>query len=297
MKNRWLLNLGLLALVAGLVAFLYLRPKAELSEQAKHEISQLKLADIVAVKVEFPAKAQVAFEKLDGFWRMTAPYKMRADQFSVQRILSIVAATSEEKFAAADLAKYGLDNPQLKVTLSGGDLNEVFSYGTHNSVTGKQYMAYKDGVYLLSGGYSEAASVQPIEMVDKDLLAPTETKQIAGFDFARLEQWEEVRLNVDIKDGKWSANIAEAKLTQNEMNEWLQFYWEQNPALSVETYTPNSKEKHPSLEVKIKDGKSIRFDKIQESPELLLARPDEGLIYHFSSDVGFSMLNPPLNLQ
>jgi hypothetical protein len=44
------------------------------------------------------------------------------------------------------------------------------------------------------------------------------------------------------------------------------------------------------------DGSKVHFDKIQESPDLLLARPDEGLIYHFPSDIGFSMLNPPLNI-
>ena len=79
MKKRWLLNLVMLALVAGLVAFLYLRPKAEVQTEAKHEVSQLRLADITSVKVEFPAQAPVAFEKMDGFWRMTAPYKTRAD--------------------------------------------------------------------------------------------------------------------------------------------------------------------------------------------------------------------------
>jgi hypothetical protein len=28
----------------------------------------------------------------------------------------------------------------------------------------------------------------------------------------------------------------------------------------------------------------------------LLGRADEGVLYHFSNDVGFTMLNPPLNL-
>jgi len=40
----------------------------------------------------------------------------------------------------------------------------------------------------------------------------------------------------------------------------------------------------------------VHFDKIQESPELLLGRPDEGIIYHFPPDTGFTMLNPPVGL-
>ena len=296
MKKRWLLNLVMLTLVAGLVAFLYLRPKAQTQTEAKYEVSQLKLAEITSAKVEFPTQAPVTFDKVDGLWRMTAPYKTRADQISVQRVLSVIAASSAEKFPTDDLAKYGLDKPLLRLKLSGSS-DEVFSFGTHNPVTDEQYIAYKNSVYLLPSSYAEAASTQAIEMVDKSLLSPSEAKQIAGFDFSRLEQWEETHLNVDIANGQWKTNVPKAKPTQNELNEWLEFSWKQSSAKSVELYTPDHKTVYPSLEVKLKDGKKIHFDKISEAPELLLGRPDEGVIYHFTNDVGFTMLNPPLNLQ
>jgi len=287
----------MLALVAGLVTFLYSRPKTENAVASNYEISQLKLADITAVKVDFPAQAATSFEKVDGLWRMTAPYKTRADQVSVQRILAIVAATSKEKFPTTDLAKFGLDNPELKLTLGGASGSNVFVFGTYNTVTEEQYVSFNDAVYLLSGSYSDAAKTQPIELVDKAPLKPSEAKQIVGFDFARLEQWLETRMNVDITDGKWATNLAKAKITQNEMNEWLDFSWKQAQAKSVELYSPNHKETYPSFEVKLKDGKKVHFDKISEAPDLLLGRPDEGIIYHFANDVGFNMLNPPLNLQ
>lgn len=297
MKNRWLLNLVMLAVVGGLVAFLYLRPQVKIDAPTEHAVSQLKLADFNAIKVEFPALKATAFEKVDGFWRMTAPYKARADQLSVQRILSIIAATSVEKFPANDLAKYGLNNPELKVQLTSSNGIEEFIFGTYNPVTDEQYLAYKDAVYLIQAGYSEAASVQPIELVDKLPLGPEELKQISGFNFSHLEQWEEIGLNVDLEAGNWTVNTPKAKPTQNELNEWLDFSWKQSPAKSVELYVPDRKTVYPSFEVKLKDGKKIRFDKIQESPELLLARPDEGILYHFNNDVGFTMLNPPINLK
>jgi hypothetical protein len=297
MKKRWLLNLIMLAVVAGLVSFLYLRPTAELEDIPKYEISQLKLAGIKAVKVDFPAKAPTIFEKIDGYWHMKAPYKQRADQISVQRILSVVAAKSKTKFPATNLAKYGLDNPLVRLTITNEVGSEQFLYGAYNTITDEQYVSYKDGVYLLSGSYSESASTQSIEMVDKSILAPSESKQVAGFDLSHLEQWEEAGLNVDINDGIWMVNIAEAKPTQNDLNEWLEFSWKQSPAKSVEPYTPDRHTTYPSLKLKLSNGKTIQFDKMMESPDLLLARPDEGLIYHFNNDVGFTMLNPPLNIK
>ncbi len=298
MKKRWLLNLVLLALVVGIATFLHLRKQDQTQTAADYEISTLKMGGFTAVKVEFPAQAPVAFEKVDGLWRMTAPYKSRADQMSVQRILSIIAAKTKTKLPATDLAKYGLDNPLLKLKLTDASATHTFAFGTYNPVTEEQYVGFNDAVYLLPGNYSEAASTQAIELVDKRPLAPNEAKQVAGMDLSRLEQWEEIRLNVDLDaQGKWLVSTPKAKPTQNELNEWLDFTWKQGQATSVEFYTPNRKATYPSFEVKLKDGKKIHFDKMQESPEYLLARADEGIIYHFPNDVGFSMTNPPINLK
>ncbi len=297
MKNRWILNLVMLAVVAGLVAFLYLRPKASNDEPSLHEVSALMLADFTAIKAEFPAKVPTSFEKIDGLWRMTSPYKTRADQISVQRILAIIAAKSKEKFPATDLEKYGLDKPELRLKLTKATGDEEFSFGTFNSVTEEQYVGYKDAVYLLSASYAEAATTQPIELIEKTPLTKNETKQIVGFDFSRLEQWQANALNVDVADGKWKTNEPKAKITQNEMNEWLDFSWKQAQAKQVEQYTPDHKITYPSFDVKLKDGKKVHFDKIQEAPDLLIGRPDEGVMYHFSNDVGFNMLNPPLNIK
>ena len=297
MKKRWLLNLVMLAVVTGLVAFLYLRPKANIDAPSQHAVSALKLADFTAVKAEFSAKVPTSFEKVDGLWRMTSPYKTRADQISVQRILAIIAAKSTNKFPNTDLAKFGLDKPQLKLKLTKATGDEVFSFGTFNSVTEEQYVGYKDAVYLLSGSYAEAATTQAIELIDKTPLTKYEAKQIAGFNFSRLEQWQANALNVDIADGKWKTNEPKAKITQNEMNEWLDFSWKQAQAKQVELYTPDHKITYPSFDVKLKDGKKVHFDKISEAPDLLLGRPDEGIMYHFSNDVGFGMVNPPLNIQ
>jgi Domain of unknown function (DUF4340) len=297
MKSRWILNLVMLAAVAGLVAFLYLRPKATNDEPVMHEVSNLKLADFTVVKAEFPAKIATSFEKVNGLWRMISPYKARADQISVQHILAIIAAKSKEKLPASDLEKYGLDKPLLKLKLTKPDGVEEFSFGTFNSVTEEQYVGYKDGVYLLPISYSEAADTQPIELVDKMPLTKDEAKQIAGFDFSRLEQWQANALNVEVTDGKWKTNEKKAKITQNEMNEWLDFSWKQAQAKQVELYVPDHKTPYPSFDIKLKDGKKVHFDKISEAPDLLLGRPDEGIMYHFSNDVGFGMLNPPLNLQ
>ncbi|SNR93417.1 protein of unknown function [Methylobacillus rhizosphaerae] len=291
MRARWLINLVLLLLVAGVGAFLYLNPQHEQEAPPSYEVSTLKLADFDRLSIEFPAKAAVVLEKIDGFWRLAQPYSARADQQTVQRLVSIVAAKSSEKFPANDAARFGMDNPRLKIKLN----NEEFIFGIYNPVTGEQYVAYKDAVYLLSGLYSETAATQLVEMLDKSPLKPRE--EIAGFDLSHLEQWEEVRLQLNLDEhGKWQVSAPGAKPEQNDINEWFDGYWTKVRALSVEPYTPDRKESYPFVSIKLKDGKQVRFDKLQESPQLILGRPDEGMRYYFPADVGFTMLNPPVGL-
>jgi hypothetical protein len=295
MKKRWLLNLILLAVVAGLVAFLYLRPKTEAAKDQNYEVSSYKMAEFNSIKIEFPAKAAVTFEKVDGFWRLTAPHKTRADLASVQRILSIIAAESKEKLSPGDLAKFGLHQPAIKLTLYRDNNNfEEFLFGTHSPLTDEQYVSHKGAVYLVSNSYGEAASTQSIELIDKAPLKPSE--KVVGFDFGHLEQWEATGLSLDLVDGKWKVSLAKAKPTQNELNEWADFSWLHTRAKSVDFYSPDRKITYPSFQIKMADGSKVHFDKIQESPELIIARPDEGLMFTFPQDEGFVMLNPPINL-
>ncbi|HEY0906983.1 MAG TPA: DUF4340 domain-containing protein [Methylophilus sp.] len=297
MKKRWLINLLLLLSVIGIAVFLHLQPAVK-QETTKLEISSLRMADVIEVRAEFPAKAPTMFEKHQGYWMMKKPYATRADQMSVQRIISIIAASTSTRLPLEDASKYGLDQPSLKLTLSGDKGEHVFLFGTFNPVTEEQYVGYGKFVFLLGGQYGEAAATQPIEMVDKTPLSPPERKQLAGFDLAHLEQWESNGLKVELDmQGQWKVNDPKAKPTQNEMNEWLDFSWIQTQATSVELYTPDRKQSYPSFDVLQRDGKKIHFEKMQESPEYLLARPDEGVIYHFPNDAGFTMVNPPVNLK
>ena len=78
------------------------------------------------------------------------------------------------------------------------------------------------------------------------------------------------------------------------MNTWLEEAWVNARAKAVEPYTPDRRQTYPSFEVKLEGGGKVHFDKIQESPELLLGRPDEGMLYHIEPDIGFTMLNPPV---
>ena len=290
MKNRWLINIILLVIVLSISLFLFLKP-SEIKQKKQFAISAFNLSDFDSIKVDFPSRASVILKKGIESWEMLEPIKGRADQFSVQKIISIVATSSSEKLPSNDLAKYGLDKPIVKLKLIHKGLEEEFIFGTYNSVTEDQYLLYKDNVYLISSAYSEVASTQPIELIDKSPLSQSE--KIRDFDFSRLEQWQSKRLKVTRNNNEWTANEGNS-LKQNEMAEWFDMTWVKNPAKSVEKSSIDLRIPYKSFDIHTADGKKITFVRLQESPETQLYRVDEGLLYHFGSDIGFTMMNPPI---
>lgn len=291
MRARWLLNLFLLLLVAGIALFLYLRPEKAETGPAKHALSALRPEAISRISIEQPARAPVQLEKREGHWYLAQPYQARASAVLAGQILNLLYATSTDKFPAADLARFGLDQPLLKLKLG----SEEFSFGTVNPVSNLQYVAHNNAVYLITTGFAELATTQVAEMLDKSLLGPKE--QIVGFDFSRLEQWEKSGLVLDKTGDGWKVSAAAAKPKQEELNQWFAEIWATAAATSVEPYKPDHRVAYPSFKVKLQGGKVIHFDKLQESPELLLGRPDEGLLYHVVPDVGFVLLNPPVGFK
>ncbi|MCE9633634.1 MAG: DUF4340 domain-containing protein [Methylophilales bacterium] len=293
MKSRWILNLLLLLIVAGLGVYVYQRPAEVMKQEQNYNVANFDVGSVTHLRIEVPAKKALVFEKVNGRWMMVEPYQGRADELSVGRVLSVALATSAEKQPLTDAAQFGLDNPKMIVKAD----DKAFSFGMFNPVGGLQFVAHENQVFTLDSKYGESATVQPLEFMDKHPLAKDEV--IAGFDFGALEQWEGTSLNVDRSDdGKWKVSAASKYMpnpNQAEMNDWF-VNWAELRADSVEPYMP-SRQPNPFVLVKLKGGKVIKLVKMQESPELLLVREDEQKQYHFQQDVGFTILNPPVGFK
>jgi len=291
MKSRWLINIGLLLIV--LVTFFYSWTifQKEPVKSSRFELTKLKLSDFNELKIDFPSKISTHFKMIDNHWVMLSPFEARADELYVYRILSLLATSSLEKLSADDLTKYGLDQPNLKITFLGSDLEEVILFGTYNPINEDQYVLYKDNVFLISGGYSETASFMPVELIDKNPIA--KFSKIKSFDFSRLEQWQDSRLKLNYTGSNiWSVKGKNLSIIQADVNEWYEMTWKNIPAKSVEPYKMDERLGYKSFDIILNSNQKLTFYRIQESPELLLFRKDEGLLYHFPSDLGFTMLNP-----
>ena len=119
------------------------------------------------IEVERRGGQVVALVK-DGVWRVAEPYSAEADERGIQRMLdALVVSPTQAAFGDQELASfgrersdYGLDEPEVKITLSSGDRKWSVGLG--------KLTAAKDGVY------ASVSDETAIYVADAGLLALAE---------------------------------------------------------------------------------------------------------------------------
>ena len=273
MKSRIVLNLFLLALVAGLSLFIYLKPKP--AAQADFALSQLAADTIQHIKIEKAGQPPLEFSKQAGAWLMTSPFNARGDQLKISALLDILNAHSQQHFPAGHLERYELDKPLLSLTL--GD--QTFQFGTINPLSQSQYVHTNNAVYMIPTRYFASALTQPADFSSKKLLGENETP--SGFDFPDHK--------FSRNNGTWVSSPANDKISQDQLNGFAE-EWRMASALISQPY--DHSKPLEEFSVHLVSGKIIQFKILQRQPELILLRADENLQYHFPQEVANRLLLP-----
>lgn len=149
MRARWILNLFLFILVAGL-GWAVLRDL-----RVAREASVLTGMDpdtIEGVELTRPGRDTVKLERVTGGdWRMTAPYRIGADPERVARLLQVVQAQVVRSFPAegADLKNLGLEPDPIRISLGG----QTLRFGGTEPIDRLRYVASGDLVHLTEDLY------------------------------------------------------------------------------------------------------------------------------------------------
>jgi hypothetical protein len=273
MNNRQWLNLALLAAVAALALFVYLKPH---KSEPEHRLSALKAADVRNIRIEIAGSPPLVLERTASDWRLAAPVAARADSFQIQRLLSILDATSKDRLPAAGLARFDLNEPYARVTID----QQTFSYGAVNQMSREQYVLTQDGVYLVPLHYGAALPKTALQLVSKQLFAADEAPVAFEFEKFSLAQ----------QDGKWVMSPAAADLGQDDINRWID-EWRLATALAVQA--ADNRKPLATIKVKLKSGGDLTLAVLQREPELTLARSDQPFMYQFVGATAKRLLAPP----
>lgn len=273
MKRALWINVALLAAVAALALFLYLRPQRG---EPEFRLTPLTSSAVNRIRVEIAGQPPVVLERKDVDWIISAPFAARADLFQVQRLLMLLDAKAKERFPATGLARFDLNEPYARVTLN----DQSFSFGAVNQMSREQYVLTQDGIYLVGLSYGAAVPKDALQFASKQLFGPDEAP--AAFEFKEFK--------LARRDGKWELSPAGGELSQDDINRWVD-EWRLATALAVNT--ASGRKALATIKVKRKDGSDLELAVVQREPDLVLARGDQKLEYQFSAEVGRRLLAPP----
>jgi Domain of unknown function (DUF4340) len=162
MRSRWIINIFLLILVAGL-AWAVLNDVREARETTR--LTGMDPAHIEGVELSRPGRDKVKLERITGGgWRMSAPYRIAADPERVARLLGVVRAEVVRSFPAGgvDLERLGLEPDPVRISLGGLTLR----FGATEPIDGLRYVASGDLVHLIEDRYYHLLLAPPSDFVD-----------------------------------------------------------------------------------------------------------------------------------
>lgn len=267
-------NAALLIAVVALAWFALRKPPGD--EPVAYALSTLKAGEVKHLRLDRSGEAPIVLERTGDRWFITAPLTARAEPFNVERLLAILDAKASDRLAAADLARFDLDQPKVRLTID----SQTFSFGTVSTIAPEQYVLTAGAVYPVALRYGAAVPANVGQLIQRRLFASGEVP--ARFEFEDF--------TVAGAEGKWTVTPAPADLSQDDINRWVDA-WSQAYALRAEPYAGGKAA--GEIKIQFKDGKKLMLGILQREPELVLLRPDENLRYSFLRDVAKRLLSPP----
>ncbi len=279
MNTRWLLNLALLALVAGLAIFAWWHSQ-EQARDPRAPLTSLAPADIKRVTIGRAPREPVVLERTASGWRLVQPVKGgRANGFAVDNLLRLASAPIETTLAPPiEPARYGLAPAAASVRFD----DVTIDFGQMHPLNAWHYVRVGEAVHLIGSRYYAQVVAPYNNYLDSRLIEEGRTPvafRLPGF---RLES----------ENGSWRRVPEDKNLSSDRINDFVE-EWRNARALQVERYSGRAVLERIELKFAASGGKteSLALGVLAREPELVLYRMDEGLEYHFPEETGKRLLS------
>jgi hypothetical protein len=272
MQKRLLINLLLLLVVLVLGTIVIFEP----GKDEQPEAVRLTELDETAID-RFMLKndsGEIAFEKREGHWWLTAPFSAPANDIRVGQLLAISHAASATHYPldTEDLSRFELDKPKAQMTL--GQVKMIF--GGVDPIDLRRYVWVDKTLHLVDDDFSHHISAPATDYVERKLLPEGSTPNAFILPGMKLSQ---------DKAGHWLVDpVSPAAAGAPE----LAMAWQTARAVDV---TPL---KEPVtgdiIHIDFSDHAPIEFAIVKREPDLVLARTDWGLQYQLTAETASQLL-------
>ncbi|MCH6582471.1 MAG: DUF4340 domain-containing protein, partial [Proteobacteria bacterium] len=207
MRTRWLLNLGLVVLVALLAVFALNKRD---TDDDRILLTAIDLDSVKTVRLQHGDDEPIVIGQQLDKWVLLAPEPARANQFKIRNLLRLAAAASEWQFAANSdsLGKYGLDKPVARLWLD----DQVIHIGARHPLKNSQYVLYKDAVHMIPAHYFDSSAYGYVDLISSRLFADHRQPVVLELPQLRLQR----------NDGTWTIEPEDESLTADRINDFVE---------------------------------------------------------------------------
>ncbi len=191
----------LVVLIAGALIQKQFFPAEIESDYADDGASTLRYAandvsadNITAFSYEYQGET-VSFVLSEGGWTLEGENAPATDSELITAMAVAIACPSGsnklENVSPEKLADYGLDAPEIKVTVSEGDKKQAFLFGDYNSIADEYYFCSEESpetVYTVSSSAREAFAYTLEDLLVYDTLAEIEADSVTSVSMSDSEK-------------------------------------------------------------------------------------------------------------
>jgi len=275
LSKRWLINWLLIALIA-IFAYAGIRYQQKTAYMPKNSITSLKLQDIHTAVIQ-AADKHFVLSNSGNQWLLEKPVQWPANNITVERLISIVNSEPDSRLPAGgiDLATFGLQFPKAILTLN----NTRILFGATNNIGGRRYVMIGSTIYLLPDIHLHFINQGVNGLIDHRLLPrsiPLQSLQLNDVSLSKSS------------DGTWQAD-AIGEIDVDRVNRLVN-NWQTLAAGNIKIYD-KSKKSSQKMIAGLQHGKQIDFLLMSVKPEIVIARPDLGVQYHFAEKQYYDLLS------
>ena len=279
MSKRNLLNFGLLAFIGLLILLVVYEPGIEKPAELP-ALLQLDKAAVKQIAIHRDGQQDIELQRQsDDHWLVTSPLQYPADQYRIDSMLRVTTIKSLGSFAAEPqkLAAYNLAESQVSLTLNG-DTTIVF--GGSTPLDHRRYVMVNDKVHLIG----DTIYYHPIGNY------PTYLRRQLLDEGSTIEKLELPGLSVSWQEERWQLSPEPEDFSADQVTQLLG-QWKLASAMEIRPYDKSTGEK---ITIKITgEEQPLELLVTSREPDLVLARPELGIQYHFDASGSEKLLQLP----
>ncbi len=281
MTSRNSINIVLLLIVVALITFLFL--ETDEPTTATFKISSLSEQSISSIEISRITSESLAFKKINEYWYMVSPYKVRANAFYIESILRITQAKSSSQFTIStiDKNKFKLNPPQATLKLN----EQLFLFGTNEQLNLNRYILTNEKLYLFPDRFFYLLNISTTGFIDHALIAQGE--KITGIKL--------VNHDIQLKNSKWTITPVSDKTSIDDVVQLIT-EWSNSQTIEINKLADTEQAANQfNIEITLEGKqKPILFEVSSTDDFYFFSRPDLKIQYKLNHDMANRLLNIPV---